>query len=279
MRKTSTFVLAGLAAATAAGWWTGGGWTGGGSHETRTVERAVLAQGTTRDPAAVRRAFRSALSRDPSPREVRRYGVLMDRYGWTEADVQKDLQERTDYRRYARGRGTAPDAAIRQAYQDILAREPDAEGLAHYRRRMFDERWTIQDVRESLRKSPEHNSRERRNASAERIVRRAYRDVLRREPDPEGLANYRRLVAEDGWEEQDVRRALRTSPERAQRTAAVTDARATEIVRRAYLQVLRREADAKGLRDYKARILRDGWTERQVIDALRDSPEYRSKNP
>ena len=272
MKKASTLVLAGMALA-ATTWW-----TAPDSDGTPEAEGAALAQGTARDEAAIRRAFQSVLNRDPSPRERRRYGVLMERYEWTEADVRHDLQERTDYRRYARGRGTAPDASIRQAYQDILAREPDAEGLQHYRRRIFDEGWTIQDVREALRESPEFNSQARRNASAERIVRRAYQDVLRREPDAEGLANYRRLVVDEGWEEHDVRRALRRSPERQERRQAMSDARATEIVRRAYLQVLRREPDEKGLQDYKARVRQDGWTERQVIDALRDSPEYRSKN-
>ena len=62
-----------------------------------------------------------------------------------------------------------------------------------------------------------------------------------------------------------------------QRTS-VSDADATEIVRRAYLSVLNRQPDANGLRDYRTRIFHDHWTEQDVARALRDSPEYRSKH-
>jgi hypothetical protein len=58
----------------------------------------------------------------------------------------------------------------------------------------------------------------------------------------------------------------------------MSDARATEIVRRAYLDVLDREPDETVLRDYKQRVLRDGWSEQDVARALRNSDEYRSKN-
>ena len=50
------------------------------------------------------------------------------------------------------------------------------------------------------------------------------------------------------------------------------------IVRRAYEAVLDREPDPAGLRLYRSRIVDDGWSERQVRDALRSSPEYREKN-
>jgi hypothetical protein len=41
---------------------------------------------------------------------------------------------------------------------------------------------------------------------------------------------------------------------------------------------LNREADDVGLRDYTAKILREGWTEAQVARALRESDEYRARN-
>jgi hypothetical protein len=63
---------------------------------------------------------------------------------------------------------------------------------------------------------------------------------------------------------------------RAQR--GVSDAEASDIVRRAYQSVLNREPDAAGMRDYKARIMNDRWTEQQLVNALRNSDEYRSKH-
>ena len=52
---------------------------------------------------------------------------------------------------------------------------------------------------------------------AERAVRQAYWDVLRREPDPVGLRDYTDAMVRRGWSAADVRRALARSPEYAQR--------------------------------------------------------------
>jgi hypothetical protein len=41
------------------------------------------------------------------------------------------------------------------------------------------------------------------------------------------------------------------------------------------MSVLGREPDAAGLRDYTRRVVRDGWTERDVVRSLRASDEYR----
>ena len=45
------------------------------------------------------------------------------------------------------------------------------------------------------------------------MVRRAYRSVLNREVDASGLAHYTSKVLYDGWNEDDVARALRDSDE------------------------------------------------------------------
>ena len=71
-------------------------------------------------------------------------------------------------------------------------------------------------------------------------MRRAYQDILHREPDEAGLRLYRSRVIDEGWTEQQVRDALRTSPE----SRDMTRERAAEIGRRAYLSVLDREPDA-----------------------------------
>jgi hypothetical protein len=224
---------------------------------------------------AIVRSFRSVLGRNPSDRELLRYRALMLRYGWSERDVRNDLSGRTDYQRYRNDTGTRPNAAIRRAYLDILGREPDPDGLRAYRQNMVRDGWTEQDVREALRKSDEYANI--RGESAERIVRRAYLDVLKREPDPEGLAAYRQQVLENGWEYHDVRMALQRSPERRQTTRAIRESDAQEMVRRAYREVLNREPDASGLQSYTARIIRDGLTEAELVRELRESDEYRNR--
>ena len=137
---------------------------------------------------------------------------------------------------------------------------------------------------------------------AERIVRQAYRDILGREPDASGLAQYTRSMLYDHWTEADVRRSLQSSQEYAQRglgngnngrygtygayrrydnrdirrsSWGSYDGQAAAMVRQAYLSVLGREPDEVGLREYTARVVRDGWTQRDIVRALRSSDEYR----
>ena len=238
--------------------------------------------------AAIVRSFRSVVGREPSQRELLRYRTLMIRNGWSEQDVRQDLAARTDYRKYRNDTGNGPTAAIRDAYQDILGREPDAEGLRAYREKMVREGWSEQEVRDALRNSTEYATATGRTASADRIIRRAYRDVLHRDPDPEGLAEYRRQIIENGWEYHDLRTVLARSEEgravrgtgysRGATRGGVSESQANEMVRRAYRSVLEREPDEGGLADYAGKIMREGWTESRVVQALRESPEYRNKH-
>jgi hypothetical protein len=50
------------------------------------------------------------------------------------------------------------------------------------------------------------------------------------------------------------------------------------IVQRAYQDVLERDPDPAGMRVYRSHIIDDGWTEQEVREDLRRSPEYREKN-
>ena len=107
------------------------------------------------------------------------------------------------------------------------------------------------------------------------IIRRAYEDILQRAPDAAGLRLYRSRIIDDRWTEQDVRQALRTSPEFREKTT-MTPEKASEIVRRAYVNVLKREPDA-GSKGYVDKVLREKWTQDDVERELRKSDEYRRK--
>lgn len=111
--------------------------------------------------------------------------------------------------------------------------------------------------------------------NVDRIIRRAYRDVLDREPDPAGLRLYRSRMLDDGWSEGQVRDALRNSPE-YQQQSAMTWQKAEEIVRRAYQNVLHRDPDA-GARGYVEKVHRSRWTQADVERELRRSPEARRR--
>ena len=101
-----------------------------------------------------------------------------------------------------------PDVIIKQAYLDLLAREPDPSGLRNYRGLIIDQGWTELMVRDHIRRSDEF-----RREGADHIVRRAYLDLLGREPDPSGLKQYRWTLLEKDWTESDVRDDLRRSEE------------------------------------------------------------------
>ncbi|MDD2236475.1 MAG: hypothetical protein PHG65_04630 [Kiritimatiellae bacterium] len=97
---------------------------------------------------------------------------------------------------------------ITRAYEDILNRKPDTGGLRNYRIKMIDEGWSEQDVRNDLR-----NSTEAKKGDVDQIIRRAYQDLLGRDPDRAGFDNYRKMIRDKDWSEQDVRNSIRESQE------------------------------------------------------------------
>jgi hypothetical protein len=207
----------------------------------------------------------------------------MQSSGWSESDVRRDLRERTDYRPLQTRRGVNADEIVNRAYQDILGRDPDPDGLRNYRSKIVNDGWSERDVREALRKSDEYAAntgaaRGFRTASADRIIRRAYQDILGRDPDAAGLRNYRRLILQEGWDEHDVRQALIRSPERRQQRTGGNTEQAADMVRNAYRSILGREPDPNGLNHYTAKIVIEHWTQDDVVQALRDSDEYREKH-
>jgi len=245
--------------------------------------RPALLLASAAQDASITRAFRAVLNRDPSSFEIRRYRLLMDQYNWSESDVRRDLRERSDYRPYSTMRGVNADDIVRRAYQDILGRDPDPDGLRNYRNKIVTDGWSERDVREALRRSDEYAATggtavNFRTASADRIIRRAYQDILGREPDPAGFRNYRRLILEEGWDEHDVRQALIRSPERRQKRIGASNAQAEDLVRRAYRSVLDREPDAGGMSHYTAKVMLEHWTEEDLVQALRASDESREKH-
>ena len=171
---------------------------------------AAPLEASSQQDKAIVRAFEDVLDRQPTDRELRRYRDLMYDEHWTERDIRDELRNRSDYSRNSQRKVQDPDRVVRRAYQDILHREPDTDGLRLYRSRMIDQNWSEQDVREALRKSPEYAQRS--SESADKVVRRAYESVLGREPDA-GSRGYVDHVLRDHWSEGDVAREPRNSDE------------------------------------------------------------------
>jgi hypothetical protein len=132
-----------------------------------------------------------------------------DDRGWNDTISSIRVEFPRGEGRHGPGRGDERrvDQIIVRAYRDILLREPDDSGLRSYRSHMIEDGWTEAEVREALRRSEEYRR------VVDRIVTKAYRDLLGRDPDEGGLKTYTRLMLRDGWTEEDVREGLRKSDE------------------------------------------------------------------
>ncbi len=101
-----------------------------------------------------------------------------------------------------------PTTIVKNAYQDVLGRQPDSDGMRTFRSKIIDEGWTEQQVRATLRNSPEY-----KQEGSSKIVTRAYEDILNRRADRAGMELYRNHILNDNWSEKQVRDNLRQSQE------------------------------------------------------------------
>jgi hypothetical protein len=193
---------------------------------------------------------------------TRNYGSGRDRWGVGRIET-REWREDQDERDYRGDRGGRGDTSSR--YEPRSDDRRDNSGV--YRNDPSDRRDS----------GPGRGTQGRRSGeNADVVIRRLYQEILQREPDAPGLTLYRDRMNNENWSEQDVREALLKSPEYRQKSAAMNEQKAQEIVARAYRSVLGREPDPAS-RVYVDKILRERWTEADVQRALRDSPEFRNK--
>lgn len=121
---------------------------------------------------------------------------------------------RVEFEHRGGGREFEPDVVIRRVFQEILLREPTPQDLRYFRGLVIEQNWTERMVRDQLRQWEEY-----RREGVERIVRRAYREVLGRDPDPRELQIHRRNLLEKEWNEGDLCDELRRSDEFRRRPA------------------------------------------------------------
>ncbi len=155
----------------------------------------------------VQQAFREVLGRRADPEGLHTYRDRLMYEGWSEDQMVAQLQRSDEARRIN------PDESIRRAYREVLGRDPDANGLAHYRAKWRDG-WTQGQIRDDLRRSHEG-----RDGNIRAAITRAYRELLGRDPDAAGLANYEQLMRR-GYSERDIREAIMNGDEYQQRAGA-----------------------------------------------------------
>lgn len=105
----------------------------------------------------------------------------------------------------------------------------------------------------------------------EKVIRRAYQDILEREPDPSGLRHFRSMIIDRGWSEKQVRDALRASDE--YRVTYMT-----ARLNRLYREILGRDVDPSGFEHYRHQVIARGWSDDDIRRDLRNSAEYRNRS-
>ncbi len=150
---------------------------------------------------AVRAAYRDILGREPDERGLKQYRERLMEHGWTEDELRDNLRHSDEFRH------RDVDAIVRKVYREVFGRDPDASGRESYTRSLRNG-MSEAEFRADLKRSPEYRTKAARDS-----VTRAYRDLLRREPDPSGLDYYTRQMLEHGWDENRVRESIRSSEE------------------------------------------------------------------
>jgi hypothetical protein len=102
------------------------------------------------------RAFVAVLGREPDLSGCEPFRRLILDRGYSEENLREHLRRSEEFRERSK-------LLITRIYQEMLEREPDPQGLEHYRRAMIDRGWTEHQVRESIRRSEEYRNRSRPN--------------------------------------------------------------------------------------------------------------------
>jgi len=150
---------------------------------------------------SVRAAYRDIFSRDPDRTVVNFYTERLLNGGWSEAQLRDALRHSDEFKNRDLG------AIVRRVYVEVLGRQPDPSGLATYTKALSRGQTEAEFHAELFR------SREGQDYSIRMAITRAYREVLKREPDAAGLASYQRLVRDKAWDENRIKEDLKRSDE------------------------------------------------------------------
>lgn len=189
-------------------------------------------------------------------REIRRdYEGVYEPYA-------NDRNYHYDYDRYSSKEEI--EIIIEEAYQDILGRKVDTDGMRNYRTLMIDKRWSEKRVRAHLANSPELLWEK-----YSKIVNRAYEDLLDRKPSIREQDGYVDDMIKHHWDERKMRGIIRRSQE-------YQYTRPRQLIDKAYNEVLLRDPDAGSVESLRKEMVRKDWSLTQVKDHLRKSPEYKN---
>jgi hypothetical protein len=208
----------------------------------------------------VREAYRDILHREPDEEGMRNYRSLLIDKGWSERQLRHHLANSPEvlYEQFS--------VMIIRAYEDLLDREPSKREIDGYVDDMTRHHWDEKKLRDMIRKSDEYQ-----HLRPRKIIQEAYRKVLLREPEEASYEGLRREILKNNWRLPQVEDHLRKSNEYRNTTIP-------KMIKQAYEEVLKRQPDPEGERFYFSKA-HQGWTFEQIKDHMKKSDEYRKRFP
>ena len=236
----------------------------------RTLDE-IKAEIAGSNEAFLRNTYMDILKRDPDEGGMQHY---MDQLtgGRPRDEIYQEILGSEEYKNKF-GSGTGSTMTLDSVYQDLLQRDPDEGGRAHYEQQMAGGR-TIQEIYDEIKQSEEYenkfgsgssgssgSSAPAEQPSTQEEIAKAYRDLLGREPDTGGQEHYTQQ-AQSGKSIEDIRNDISGSDEAFLRTA--------------YQSGLGREPDRGGQQHYMQQ-LRSGRSREDIMKEIRESEEARNK--
>lgn len=189
----------------------------------------------------VTKLYEDILGREPDAGGLQNYINHLKNGDMTVQQIEVEMQNSAEFKRVCAGGNGNSDAGegkgldssttlkniVTRLYEDVLGREPDAGGLVNYINHLKNGDMTIEQIRDEMESSAEFNrvrTGGRGNSDAgeaqgldsntilANIVKRAYEDILGREPDTGGLVNYVNHLKE-GWTIEQIRTEMASSAE------------------------------------------------------------------
>ena len=248
--------------------------------EAREMDR----KGKGRFVKEISEAFNEILSREPTPREIKRYSTQL-RAGTPLALVKRQLAMTPESRaRVAKARkelmGSVSLEEVNKAYHDVLNRPPDLKGLLYWSMEYNNGKgMPIGEIHRHMANSDENKfliaQAMATDSTLSKDIVEAYRVMLGREPDLKGLKYWSKELA-GGMSLHQIRRHFANSQENKDLIAykLKIDPKLNADVAELYRTILGREPDLPGLEYWSAEVAK-GFSLHELTRQMTNADENR----
>jgi len=217
---------------------------------------------------AINAVYQGVLRRTPDTQGASAYASQLGRA----LDLETLLKDvlRSDEFRQKMFAAIAPQL-VREAFRGLLEREAEPEDVASYAAMLAD-KGQIDALLTQIAWSEEFRDRSF-VALAPQLVRAAFRGLLQREAEPQGVASYSTILAETHELDALLAEIIGSQEFRDKSFTAM----APELVREVFRGLLQREAEPQAVASYAAAVAEKGQL-RAVLAEVARSAEFRDKS-